>query len=893
MTYTDDRSRASPHAEFRRHPQVIETMLDDLEDKVRHYFLLYVKERKRRQKCEKFSYWMQQEMATNRRLLMESQSYAESLEAKIEEIRGDPEALRDTVQRVDLMYAQIDTLIQAFAGVCSFVATKEADRPTILQCVLDYLYPCRALDPRLNALYGALYYYRLGEYKGMPEQPPPPPEPKFMPLHEIMGPWIQPSPYTPTPTPPVHATKFDAALAATLEAAKAAEGAKADVQQTAKKTTVEIQKPKEARLLATKTATGTGVAKAASTEPRAKASLPKQAEDASADVELTGMSILLEELSAFKRPSLSRGVGARLVVRFDSESPMETKKKPERCVIVDKCDGTPGSESATVYFLASLSPLPAKKPGVVPKICIDIYDEKSPTGLGSAQKTIMDADTLKKSAPWQIKDSKGSVLGQITVSVAPIPLNAMLPAQVKQGDAATKTAKAGEASKSVVAKSGGTVTKPELPKPSAAVSKPALPKVGGAKPELPKPSAPASKPELPKAGSPASKPDLPKPAVPATKPELPKAELSSKSEITKPGLPAKPDLSKPVLGAKPDLPKPKVGAKPELPKPALGAKPELPKPGGVGAKPDPPKPGAADAKKTEPPKPGAPLGKTEGTKAAEPPKPGLPKPGAAAEKPGPPKPPEAAPGATGKVTGAKADLSKPGLPNPKSASPSAGPAGKLGPPKPADESPGPKGTPAAPTKAGDPTAKDAKAGGPVAPPGKDAKLPSVPPANGKPALPAKGPLSAKPAVEPPGVKADAKKALPSKAGETPKPVLGAKPDLAKPLLPKPGLAKPELGAKPAVAKPTLAAKPVMAKPDLAKPVLPAKPAEAKPALAAKPGLAKPGLAKPVIPAKPMLALAKGAPTAKPALGAKPALAPKPGLSKPGLPPAKNGIGKAA
>lgn len=55
-------------------------------------------------------------MATNRRLLMESQSYAESLEAKIEEIRGDPEALRDTVQRVDLMYAQIDTLIQAFAG---------------------------------------------------------------------------------------------------------------------------------------------------------------------------------------------------------------------------------------------------------------------------------------------------------------------------------------------------------------------------------------------------------------------------------------------------------------------------------------------------------------------------------------------------------------------------------------------------------------------------------------------------------------------------------------------------------------------------------------------------------------------------------------------------------
>lgn len=56
------------------------------------------------------------EMATSQRLLLESQQRSESLEAKIEEIRGDPDSVRDTVQRVDLMYAQIDTLIQAFAG---------------------------------------------------------------------------------------------------------------------------------------------------------------------------------------------------------------------------------------------------------------------------------------------------------------------------------------------------------------------------------------------------------------------------------------------------------------------------------------------------------------------------------------------------------------------------------------------------------------------------------------------------------------------------------------------------------------------------------------------------------------------------------------------------------
>lgn len=42
-----------------------------------------------------------------------------------------------------------------------------------------------------------------------------------------------------------------------------------------------------------------------------------------------------------------------------------------------QCEGPPGSESASVYFLAQLSPLPPKKAGVLPKICIDLYDEKS------------------------------------------------------------------------------------------------------------------------------------------------------------------------------------------------------------------------------------------------------------------------------------------------------------------------------------------------------------------------------------------------------------------------------------------------------------------------------------------------------------------------------------
>ncbi|OEH77988.1 hypothetical protein cyc_00423 [Cyclospora cayetanensis] len=771
-------------------------------------------------------------MAENQRLLVDSQEYVNSLEAKFEEIRGDPDAVRDTVQRVDLMYAQIDTLIQAFAGVCSFVATRDADRPTILQCVLDYLYPCRSLDPRLNALYGALYYYRLGEYKGLPDQPPPPPEPKFIPMHEVMGPWIQPTPFTPHPTPPVHATKFDAGLAATIEASKAPEVTKADSKP--KGLAVDGQKAKEASLVAKAGAAGVKAA----TGPRSKASLPQQAADASADVELKGMSILLEELTGFKRPAMSRGVGVKLVVRFDHESAVEMKKKPDRCVVIDKCDGSAGNESASVYFLAELSPMPPKKPGILPKIYIDVFDEKSPNGLGNAQKTISEADTIKKSAPWQIKDTRGAVLGSISVSIAPVPLNAMLPAQARK--ATGKVAGEGALKKGEKAEP----QKPDVPK---SVSTSGV----GAKPELPKPAVSVSKPPLPTSPTSPAKPDLPKPGAPVTKPELPK-----------PGLAAKPDI----------------------PKPALGAKPDLPKPGALGAKPDLPKPGITEIKKPDIPKPGLGLTKPDLSKPESvPSKPGLSKPGAAAEKPGPPKP-EGVPGAadakkTLSAAAAKPELGKPGSPS-GTPSPMKGPGAK------------PDSTKAA---TGGPGAKDFKAAGPPKPADTDGK------SKGGPAAPAKGEAPAKPGLGTPQPKADVKKSLLGTAGGSPKPGLDAKPQLgAKPnLAAKPALAKPDLGAKPALKKPDLGAKPAVAKPALAaKPGL-AKPALAKPAVPAKPMLAlAKGPAKPATPAKPMLALAKGSPAgkpaleAKPALGAKPATPAKPALSKPGMPPAKAGLGKA-
>ncbi|KAL8435047.1 hypothetical protein ACSSS7_002717 [Eimeria intestinalis] len=907
----DRRKRSLHHGERRPHPQVLETMMDELEDKVRHYFLLYIKERKRRQKCEKFSYWMQQEMAANQRLLTESQAYVDSLESKFEEIRGDPDAVRDTVQRVDLMYAQIDTLIQAFAGVCSFAATREADKQTLMQCVLDYLYPCRALDARLNALYGALYYYRLGEYKSLPEQPPPPPEPSFFPMSEVRGPWIQPSPFVPQPAAPVHATKFDAALAATLEAAKAPEKpkekeAQATPQPVGVKKLFGAQKPKDAA----------PPAEAKSAEPRAKASvLPQQDANASADVELKGFSVLLEELTGFKRPAMSRGTGVKLVVRWtmgggrresvatrisdptltdgftaSKHDRRETVHQTPHALnlyarIFSQCEGSPNNERASIHFLAELSPLPPKKAGVLPKIYIDVYDEKSPTALGNAQKTFVDPDTAKKSAPWQIKDPKGSLLGSINVSIAPNPLNALLPAQLKKGIGA-KAAGNGDvkspAKEDAGKPGGGGKVGASKPTVGAVAAKPELPKSAAAKPEVSKTAVNVS-----------GKPEVAKPASAPPKPELPKPG----------GLPAKPDLPKPggIEVKKPELPKPEGGGikKPDLPKPGGVEikKPELPKPGGVEMKkPDLPKPGDAVIKKPDLPKPGA-----------VPTKPDLPKggPPLAASKPDLPKTPPAKPDAAGDAKVKGSDVAKPSTPGAPAGPLGGKPVAAAGAPgvKPALAKPGDaaKTPPGAPKPAGGPPpvpgkgpaespGKDVKPGGPPAPDGKPGVKPPTPPA--APAKPgdvgkdAKGgpPLPAKPGAPDAGLKKPGGPPLPGKTDAA-----AAKPGApgdAKGAPAKPVALKPALGAKPELTKPGGVAKPPLAKPDLSKPAL------AKPVLA-KPALAKPALAKPVIPAKPMLALAKGAPGAKPALGAKPGLAPKPGLTTPGMPPAKPSLTKAA
>ncbi|PFH32515.1 variable surface lipoprotein [Besnoitia besnoiti] len=534
-------------------PQVIENMLDELEEKVRHYFLLYTREKKAREKTERYNYWLQKELAEQKEKLISNAEYIESLQQKFDELRGDPEMVRDTLQRIDLMYAQVDTLVQALAGVCGFAAVKEASREQLLQCALDYLYPCRALDPRLHELYGLLYYYRLGEAKVAPSPPPPPPEPTYAALTEgAGGMWIRPSPYTIFKTPGVGDSPFQRGLAETRQILDAEAAAKAEAEKEAEKKAAEAAKPEQDKpavgaIKKIGAGTSTAAGKVGAAKPDAKkeakaatpeksgggapstASDPPTREPVDPKAALKGMSVFVRRLENFKRPPSSKEESLRIAVRMDGESATEVKRKDGRFFVVDKCGGSPGKEEATFNLLVEFPSLPAPKPGGNPKFIIDVYDNKGFTALGRADKPFNDKDLPTKDAVWEIKDNAGKAFGKLICTVTPIPLNAPLPCEGSGGAKADAGAKKADPPKEE--KASPAIKKPDLPKPggAAAPTPAASPKADNGK------AAEAKTPAAPAGGI--KKPDLPKPAGVGAKLQ---PKVSGVAEIKKPELGAKP-----------------------------------------------------------------------------------------------------------------------------------------------------------------------------------------------------------------------------------------------------------------------------------------------------------------------------------------------------------------
>ncbi|PHJ16840.1 variable surface lipoprotein, partial [Cystoisospora suis] len=196
----------------------------------------------------------------------------------------------------------------------------------------DYLYPCRALDPRLYELYGILYYRRLGQTKLEPEGPPPPPPPAYVPLAEgIGGPWIRPSPYTIFRTPGIDDSTIERGMKETKKAIEEAE-AKAKGEAAAKKAgdgeTAKGPKAvskvgggvgglKPSALKGTASASDSAAAKPAAKKEAPSAPTaegPPKREPTDPKVELKGMFLFVRKLQDFKRPPSSKVESLRIVV---------------------------------------------------------------------------------------------------------------------------------------------------------------------------------------------------------------------------------------------------------------------------------------------------------------------------------------------------------------------------------------------------------------------------------------------------------------------------------------------------------------------------------------------------------------------------------------------------
>ncbi|GFE53277.1 variable surface lipoprotein, putative [Babesia ovis] len=150
-------TRDGPFGRYRPAPEVIEHLLDDLEERMRNYFVLYNREREMRKEVEATAYRLEKELLAERNKVLEANGKISHLETKIKALIGQPLKIRETIEKIEVLYNQMDTLVQAFVGIGSCATLQSQNRITFLRLFLEYLYPCRDLDMRLNTLYTAIY----------------------------------------------------------------------------------------------------------------------------------------------------------------------------------------------------------------------------------------------------------------------------------------------------------------------------------------------------------------------------------------------------------------------------------------------------------------------------------------------------------------------------------------------------------------------------------------------------------------------------------------------------------------------------------------------------------------------------------------------------------------
>ncbi|GAW82246.1 hypothetical protein, conserved [Plasmodium gonderi] len=428
------------HGRIRPEPEIIEHILEGLEDKIRYYFNLYKVEKEKRNNCEKENYRLNEEMNHTYTILQKNKIYTDKLENKLNNIKENQSSLIDTVRRIDLLYIQLDTLVQSFAGVCSQVASEVKfetndinKKRNIMKMLLDYIYPCRTLDPRINSLYGMLYYQSIGFIKdGKFMSPPIPPIPPLIPS-ESDG-WLAPSSRSIRHEEMhgkqyIHNNHIEDLYEKNMHPFASSRSSRSDsIRQNGCSYNRDNSKDNNIDDRYFCKYVSEEQKKAESNEYIYK---PSMSQIISA--ELQGFDIQIGYLEIKYKKENARII---CVVRYDNETSASAIQNSNRVTKPRDMNGIANGGKCifNIDYTINLNSLPQKNPGCVPSFMIDVHDVNGKALIGTSRCSFISEKTLLKDASWDIYSRdvniKPEIIGKMNVSVLPFPKNAILPSEM-------------------------------------------------------------------------------------------------------------------------------------------------------------------------------------------------------------------------------------------------------------------------------------------------------------------------------------------------------------------------------------------------------------------------------------------------------------------------------
>ncbi|KJP86315.1 hypothetical protein AK88_04034 [Plasmodium fragile] len=429
------------HERSRPEPEIIEHILEELENKIRFYFKLYKMEKDKRADCEKKNYYLNEELNQTYTTLQKNKLYTDKLENKLLNIKENQSSLIDTVRRIDLLYIQLDTLVQSFSGVCTQVAAEvnaygdntNSKRNTI-KTLLDYIYPCRTLDPRINSLYGVLYYGSIGLLKdGKFVSPPIPPVPPVVPS-EGDG-WLPPSQYAPHNE--VFATdshQRSSHQRGSHQRSSHLGGSRAESFADSVRRSGSAFNRESSKENYTDDALFTKyVEQEQRKQVRNEYDMHKSGSSELIPQDLQGFCIKIGFLEISYKKENARII---CVVRYDSETTTSAIQNTKRVTKPRDMDGR-GNGGKCIFnidYTINLTSVPQKKAGHIPSFMIDVHDVNGKALVGTCMCSFISEKTLVRDASWDIysrvANAKPEVIGKVHVSVFACPPNALLPAEI-------------------------------------------------------------------------------------------------------------------------------------------------------------------------------------------------------------------------------------------------------------------------------------------------------------------------------------------------------------------------------------------------------------------------------------------------------------------------------